>query len=52
MPTLNNTIEMLNSKYTKVLFEDLYGQEEEIIVKGVLEGVKKYGAVNINSLLA
>ncbi|MCB2305684.1 hypothetical protein LGL08_00450 [Clostridium estertheticum] len=52
MPMLNNTIEILNSKSTKILFGDLYGQEEEIIVKGILEGVRKYGAVNINSLLA
>ncbi|MBU3172411.1 hypothetical protein [Clostridium estertheticum] len=62
MLMLNNTIEILNSKSTKILFGDLYGQEEEIIVKemlrytslvkGVLEGVRKYGAVNINSLLS
>ncbi|MBW9152272.1 hypothetical protein [Clostridium estertheticum] len=62
MPTLNTTIEILNSKSTKILFGDLYGQEEEVIVKemirytslvkGVLEGVKKYGDVNINGLLA
>ncbi|MBX4267981.1 hypothetical protein [Clostridium estertheticum] len=62
MPTLNNTIEILNSKSTKILFGDLHGQEEEIIVKemlrytslvkGILEGARKYGAVNINSLLA
>ncbi|HEY8890147.1 MAG TPA: galactokinase family protein [Clostridium sp.] len=36
MPTLNNTIEILNSKSTKILFGDLYGQEEEVIVKQIL----------------
>ena len=64
MATLNNTIEILNSKSTKILFGDLYGQDEEITEEyikymgkynnnGIYKvNIRKYGAVNINSLLA
>ncbi|MBU3201949.1 hypothetical protein LL037_11970 [Clostridium estertheticum] len=80
MPTLNNTIEILNSKSTKVLFGDLYGYKiggfnvcitsDVICAAGISSSeyitymskynnngiykvnIRKYGAVNINSLLA